>query len=203
MKIKNYRPSKGFTWALFLVIFTSWIVFKCVPLTEKEQEGQIKVLMEAKNRRLAQEFDSYTSEDFSRLPKFDSRKYALLKRNGRFWLIPREYYADSGFKIRWPTDVNKLLKKEWRNDSDRDYAFNVFMYSPQYYGDTTDYWGREIYNNISCQPKPYVGNFKWNGVLIRIYDSYHRNIKDERYLDVCLTALKILNEEIKEIHYVN
>jgi len=203
MKIKKYRPSKGFVWALLLIIFIAWLVYKCVPLTEKDQDALIHSNMERERIRLAEEFDSYTQEDFARLPKFDSRKYFLIKRSGRFWLIPREYQGDSGFKIRWPTDVNKLLAKDWKNDFDRDYAFNVFMYSPQYYNRTTDYWGRKIYNNTSCQPKPYVGKFKWNSVLIRIYDSYHRNIKDEQYLDVCLTALKILNEEIMEIHYVN
>ncbi len=111
MKIKNYTPTKGFIWILLLIIFIAWLVYKCVPLTEKDQDALIHSNMERERIRLAEEFDSYTQEDFARLPKFDSRKYFLIKRSGRFWLIPREYQGDSGFKIRWPTDVNKLLAK--------------------------------------------------------------------------------------------
>ncbi|MBK0064585.1 hypothetical protein IAE21_13070, partial [Acinetobacter sp. S55] len=100
MKTKNYRPSKGFIWALLLVIFTAWLLYKCVPLTEKRQEQAIKGEMDYQRRKAAENFDKYTGEDIARLPKFDSRKYALMKRNGRFWLIPREYYGANGLTIR-------------------------------------------------------------------------------------------------------
>ncbi len=50
-------------------------VYKCVPLTEKDQDALIHSNMERERIRLAEEFDSYTQEDFARLPKFDSRKY--------------------------------------------------------------------------------------------------------------------------------
>ncbi len=34
-------------------------------------------------------------------------------------------------------------------------------------------------------------------------NTYPKKITDNQYLDICLTALKILNEEVKEIHFVN
>nr|WP_228290177.1 MULTISPECIES: hypothetical protein [Acinetobacter] len=194
MNIKNYRPSKGFIWTLLLIIFTAWLVYKCVPLTEKRQDARIHSLMERQRMRLAQEFDSYTSEDFARLPKFDSRKYALLKRNSRFWLIPREYYGANGFTIR-VRDINKLMKK-WKDNAAEQAVFRILMYSPQYY-----YGDVNTFNHNSCNSE--IGRFKWNGVLIEIYNAHFINVTDEQYLDVCLTTLKILKEEIKEIHYVN
>lgn len=69
MKIKNYTPTKGFIWILLLVVFIAWVVYKCVPLTNEEREGELRRLMEAKNRRLAQEFDAITDTDRARLPK--------------------------------------------------------------------------------------------------------------------------------------
>lgn len=112
MKIKNYHFSKGFIQVLLLIIFMTWLVFKCVPLTEKEQNAKIHSKMERQRLRLAQELDRYTPEEQARLPEFDFRKYSLIKRNARFWLIPREYGGGfNGFGIKWPVDVNKLLKK--------------------------------------------------------------------------------------------
>ncbi|MCH7335443.1 hypothetical protein [Acinetobacter sp. NIPH 2699] len=199
MNIKNYRPSKGFIWTLLLIIFTAWLVYKCVPLTEKRQDARIHSLMERQRMRLAQEFDSYTSEDFARLPKFDSRKYALLKRNGRFWLIPREYYGANGFTIR-VRDINKLMKKKWEDNVVMEDGFRVFMYSPQYYNRETDY----LSSDRACKSDTFRKIFKWNGVVINIdANTYSKKITDDQYLDVCLTALKILKEEIKEINYVN
>lgn len=199
MKIKNYRPSKGFIWALLLVIFTAWLVYKCVPLTEKRQDARIHSLMERQRMRLAQEFDSYTSEDFSRLPKFDSNKYALLKRNGRFWLIPREYFGANGLTIR-VGDVDKIMKKKWKDNVVIEDGFRVFMYSPQYYNRKSDY----LSGDMACKPDTFRKLFKWNGVIVNIdANTYSKKITDNQYLDVCLTALKILNEQVKEIHYVN
>ena len=112
MKIKNYHFSKGFIQALLLIIFMTWLVFKCVPLTEKEQNAKINSKMERQRLKLAQELDRYTPEEQARLPEFNYRKYSLIKRNARFWLIPREYGGGVNcFGIEWPADVNKLLKK--------------------------------------------------------------------------------------------
>lgn len=70
------------------------------------------------------------------------------------------------------------------------------MYSKQYYdGDLN------TFNYVSCTSK--INRFKWNGILIRIYNAHFINITDEQYLDVCLTTLKILNVKIKELHFVN
>lgn len=214
MKIKNYHFSKSFIQALLLIIFMTWLVFKCVPLTEKEQNAKIHSKMERQRLRLAQELDRYTPEEQARLPEFDFRKYSLIKRNARFWLIPREYGGGfNGFGIKWPVDVNKLLKKNWKDDFNGELSFSIFMHSPQYYGDTTDYWGREIYSNTPCKKNPYMSSFRWNGILIGRYSLgvlqkdknslVHPKLTDEQYLDICLTSLKILNEKIKEIHFIN
>lgn len=194
MKIKKYHFSKGFIGALVLIIFMTWLVFKCVPLAEKEQDAHIRGKMERQRLRLAQEFDSYTPEDLAKLPKFDARKYALLKRNGHFWLIPRDYYGTNGFTVR-VKDIEKLINKKWNDDVVKQEGFRVFMYSPQYYsGDTKNY------SEIPCEQ----WSFKWNGILINIDgNTYSKKITTEQHLDVCLTALKILNEEIREIHFIN
>jgi len=64
-------------------------------LTAKEQDANIRSKMERQRLRLAQEFDEITPDEQARLPKFDSRKYILIKHNARFWLIPREYGGGS------------------------------------------------------------------------------------------------------------
>ena len=201
MKIKKYHFSKRFIGALVLIIFMAWLVLKCVPLTEKEQDAHIREQVERQRLGLAQEFDSYTPEDLEKLPKFDARKYALIKRNNRFWLIPREYFGDGGFNIFWPTTVNKILKKKWLNETDEKYPYvKVFMYSRQYSAD--DYTRNENFSKKEpCINQNYW--FTWNGINIRLYEIYAPNLNDKQYLDVCLTALKILNEEIKEIHFIN
>ncbi|MCG8283045.1 hypothetical protein IC789_05855 [Acinetobacter seifertii] len=199
MKIKNYTPTKGFIWILLLIIFIAWLVYKCVPLTEKDQDALIHSNMERERIRLAEEFDSYTQEDFARLPKFDSRKYFLIKRNGRFWLIPREYYGANGFTIR-VIDIDKLIGKKWEGDIVVEGGFRVFMYSPQYYNRKADF----LSSDVACKSNTFRKLFTWNGVIINIdANTYPKKITDNQYLDICLTALKILNEEVKEIHFVN
>jgi len=89
------------------------------------------------------------------------------------------------------------------------------MHSPQYYGDTKDFLGREIYSPTPCKKNPYMNAFRWNGILISRYtlgiDIKDKNgqlhletpkLTDEQYLDICLTSLKILNEEIREIYFI-
>lgn len=197
MKIKNYTPTKGFIWTFLLLVFIAWVVYKCVPLTKEEQEGEIRRLMEAQNRRLAREFDAITDADRARLPKYDSRKFILIKRNKRFWLVPKEYYGGDGLNVIWPDTVNDLLKRKWKNEFGYGTFFKIFMYSKQYYDDGD----LNTFNHASCTSK--INRFKWNGVLIRIYNAHFINITDEQYQDVCLTTLKILNEKIKELHFVN
>lgn len=199
MKIKNYTPTKGFVWALLLIIFIAWLVYKCVPLTEKDQDALIHSNMERERIRLAEEFDSYTQEDFARLPKFDSRKYFLIKRSGRFWLIPREYYGANGFTIR-VIDIDKLIGKKWEGDIVVEGGFRVFMYSPQYYNRKADF----LSSDVACKSNTFRKLFTWNGVIINIdANTYPKKITDNQYLDICLTTLKVLNEQVKEIHYVN
>lgn len=199
MKIKNYTPTKGFIWIFLLIIFIAWLVYKCVPLTEKDQDALIHSNMERERIRLAEEFDSYTQEDFARLPKFDSRKYFLIKRNGRFWLIPREYYGANGFTIR-VIDIDKLIGKKWEGDIVVEGGFRIFMYSPQYYNRKADF----LSSDVACKSNTFRKLFTWNGVIINIdANTYPKKITDNQYLDICLTALKILNEEVKEIHFVN
>jgi len=196
MKLKKNLPPKAFILILLPIIFTSWMIYKNFHVTEKNQDVNNHANTERQRLKLAEEFDKITPEERKKLPKFDSRKYVLIKRNAHFWLIPEKYYGDDGFNIIWPDTVNDLLKKEWKNEfGDRNF-FKVYMNSPQYYNYTIDYNGREIYSNTPCKPNPYRGNFKWNGVLIRIYNAHHIDIPDEQYLDVCLTSLKILNEKI-------
>ncbi|MFI8011867.1 hypothetical protein ACIF8R_17080 [Acinetobacter sp. ABJ_C4_1] len=199
MKIKNYTPTKGFIWTVLLIIFIAWLVYKCVPLTEKDQDALIHSNMERERIRLAEEFDFYTQEDFARLPKFDSRKYFLIKRSGRFWLIPREYYGANGFTIR-VIDIDKLIGKKWEGDIAVEGGFRVFMYSPQYYNRKADF----LSSDVACKSNTFRKLFTWNGVIINIdANTYPKKITDNQYLDICLTALKILNEEVKELHFVN
>ncbi|MGK7249091.1 hypothetical protein ACSNOU_08395 [Acinetobacter oleivorans] len=199
MKIKNYTPTKGFIWIFLLIIFIAWLVYKCVPLTEKDQDALIHSNMERERIRLAEEFDSYTQEDFARLPKFDSRKYFLIKRSGRFWLIPREYYGANGFTIR-VIDIDKLIGKKWEGDIVVEGGFRVFMYSPQYYNRKADF----LSSDVACKSNTFRKLFTWNGVIINIdANTYPKKITDNQYLDICLTTLKILNEQVKEIHFVN
>ncbi len=63
---------------------------------------------------------------------------------------------------------------------------------------STGYAGNDKFLNVEpCKN----GNdwFIWNGINVRIYPSDVPNLSDRQRLDICLTVLKILNEEIKEI----
>ncbi|MBP2810017.1 hypothetical protein R4530_16540 [Acinetobacter baumannii] len=199
MKIKNYTPTKGFIWILLLLVFTAWVVYKYVPLTQKKQDQIIKEKIDYQRRKIAEEFDKYTAKDIANLQKFDSRKYFLIKRNGRFWLIPREYYGANGFTIR-VIDIDKLIGKKWEGNIVVEGGFRVFMYSPQYYNRKADF----LSSDVACKSNTFRKLFTWNGVIINIdANTYPKKITDNQYLDICLTALKILNEEVKEIHFVN
>ncbi|MDM1287082.1 MULTISPECIES: hypothetical protein [Acinetobacter] len=201
MKIKTYS-SKGFIGVLLLIIFMAWFVLKCIPLSEQEQNAKISSKMERQRLRLAQEFDRYTLEEQARLPKYDSRKYALIKRNSRFWLIPREYFSDNGFHIRWPNTVNRLLKRNWENKSNKKYPIVRVLMESRQFNASTGYAGNDKFLNVEpCKN----GNdwFIWNGINVRIYPSDVPNLSDRQRLDICLTVLKILNEEIKEIKEIS
>lgn len=228
MKTQRYKPSKGFIFSLLLIIFLSWLVPKCVPLTKEAQDNAISRKMESQLRQAAIDFDTITEEELKRLPNFNRKKYFLVKRNNRYWLIPSKYTngyggvgdyggAVIGFEIRWPSDVNELLNKNWKDNYKGGYKFGLWMHSPQYYERTTDYLGREIFSDSPCDKNSlYINAFRWNGVLIQRYTlgilQLDKNGKKrlvrpkltkEQYLDICLTSLKILNEKIQEIHYVN
>lgn len=197
MKIK-IASSKKFIGVLLLILFMAWLVLKCIPQSEKEQNAKISSKMERQRLRLAQEFDRYTLEEQERLPKYDSRKYALIKRNSRFWLIPREYFSDNGLHIRWPDTVNRLLKINWENKSNKKYPIVRVLMESRQFNASTGYAGNDTFLNVEpCKN----GNdwFIWNGINVRIYPSDVPNLSDKQRLDICLTVLKILNEEIKEI----
>lgn len=198
MKIKKYRLYQFLILVLLSIIFTSWILYKYFPLNKNKQDAKI----ERQRLRFVQEFDRITPAELEGLPKFDSYKYVLIKRNSRFWLVPREYYSDNGFYIRWPDTVNNLLEKEWKNETNKkNPVIRVFMESRQF-NSKTGYAGNDDFlNKEPCIKKN--DWFIWNGINIRLYPLDVPNLMDDQYLDICITSLKILNEKIKEIYYVN
>lgn len=91
----------------------------------------------------------------------------------------------------------------------------VFMYSPQYFKQVYNLGEISTFSDVPCtlsaETKSY-NRFKWKGILIQIYApisiSYAEktlSLEDKKTdfsKDICLTALKILNDEIKEVHYI-
>lgn len=227
MQTKPHRSLKGFTATLCISIFWIWIAVEvislvtfpysiaikvgvvdwfhkcCIPLSPEQQKQKLQQKLEYQMRKAAREFDTINDKESARLPPVPWA-YTLIKLNGHFYIVPSEYSTANGFKVRWPEDVNKLLKKKWKNGSDQYISYSVFLHSPQYYDFTRDVGGtRSSFNHLPCENGSWW--FTWNGILVRIHGltANAPTLTDEQAMDVCLTALKILNEEIKEVHYVN
>ncbi|SDC09196.1 hypothetical protein [Acinetobacter boissieri] len=216
MKFK-YRPSAGFIVTLVMI----GLLAKCnsdlfVPKTDlqiyREVESRLAYEAEQQERQL----NTITDEEMARLPKFDSKKNAMIKLNNKFLVVPRYYYGYGDmFTIAWPSDTNRLLDKQWKSRLKEDVYFRVFMYSPQYFEQIYNLGKVSTFLDIPCtlsaETKSY-NRFKWKGILIQIYAPISVNNPNktlsleertpELRKDLCLTALKILNDEIKEVHYV-
>ncbi|WP_143230127.1 hypothetical protein [Acinetobacter boissieri] len=186
-----------------------------MPKTDLQIQRKVESRLAYEARQQEMQFNAIRDEDFWRLPKFDSKKDAMIKLNNKFLVIPRYYYgAGDMFTIAWPSDVNRLLHKQWKSRLKDDVYFRVFMYSPQYFeqaehGKVSTFLDTPC--TLSAETKSY-NRFKWKGILINIFDlnsgpDYTQTLSSseitlEQKKDVCLTALKILNDEIKEVHYV-
>lgn len=132
-----------------------------------------------------------------KLPKYDYNAWGLLKRDGRYFLIPKEYAGASGFSFFWPLSLQKEYSTAiYHNQIDiqrrNKASIQVFMNS-KYFG-RPDY----IYKlpQQSCVPENMQEQgFLWNGLKIHFrFDEKHQ--KD--WSQICLTSLRILNQ-IKEI----
>ncbi|WP_143230129.1 hypothetical protein [Acinetobacter boissieri] len=182
-----------------------------MPKTDLQIQREIDEQLMKEAWKLEKQFDTIPSKDYWRLPEFDSREYALIKRNNIMLFVPRHYSGYHGFNIAWPSDTNRLLHKQWKSRLKEEVYFRIFMYSPQYFEQAKN---GEIssFSNTPCENKESYNQFKWKGILIQIYAPLSiTNVEKTLSLDeqkpdfdkdICLTALKILNDEIKEVHYV-
>ncbi|WP_143230130.1 hypothetical protein [Acinetobacter boissieri] len=185
-----------------------------MPKTDLQIQREIDEQLMKEAWKLDAQLNTITDEERARLPEFDSKKNAMIKRNNKFLVIPRYYEGGIGFNIAWPSDTNRLLHKQWKSRLKEEVYFRIALYSPQYFEQAKN--GKiSTFSNIPCtlsaETKSY-NRFKWQGILIDIFDltsgsDYTQTLSSSEFTleqrkDVCLTALKILNDEIKEVHYV-
>ncbi|MBK0067947.1 hypothetical protein [Acinetobacter sp. S54] len=208
--MKKYRPSKGFIWCLFLLIFMVWLLPKYIPLKENEQNISISNKVGSEKPIIAEKSNSFTEEDIRRLPKVDQNKYTIQKWGGRFFIIPKEYHSSFGLHFYYPKDIQEMIRKnphgDFRNNKDiQNGGVSIYIGSPQ----QAALGGR--FSDITNEPCiEHMGRFKWNGLYI-ILDGKPMGVgipnKEELFAkqrkEICSIALNLLNTQMKEIYYVN
>lgn len=135
------------------------------------------------------------------LPKYDYNAWGLLKRDGRYFLIPKEYAGASGFSFFWPLSLQKEYSTAiYDNQIDiqrRNKAIVVVYMDSKIMGYTNPNAPRfDLAKEESCYA-PIGASKRWNGLVIgaRLDDSH---LKD--WPQICLEIVRILRlvKEVKK-----
>lgn len=137
------------------------------------------------------------------IPDYDGFKMGLVKRDGRYFLIPRDYWSAYGFTFYWPLGEKNNLKKHSESDLNpvekerqqmlyRKSVVAVYMKSWK----SPDYNVLPILNRDLCIiPAPNRLRFRWRGIVLRIETDSDNRIDWPR---ICQHTLHIL-DQIQEL----
>lgn len=187
-QLKTVRFSVWFLCVFIIYLGICYIHFLKAPMSESEIES-----------RKEQHYDNFYNKvrPNEKMPIYDYSAWGLVKRDGRYFLIPKEYAGASGFHFYWPLSLQKKYSTAiYDNPIDGQRrskaSIEVFINSK--------YFGRPDYipklPEQSCVPEnTQEQGFLWNGLKIhfRFDESYQKD-----WPQICLEALRILNQ-VKEV----
>lgn len=135
-----------------------------------------------------------------KVPYIDSKLYGGIKRDGRYFAIPKEYAGGNGFAFLWPSKTpirhpapseEKKLMGE-RNQYADKVQIEVYLESRYFAPYRATY--RDLSKPESCY-EPANNQMRWNKLIVWTrFDNSHQ--KD--WSAICLEIVRILNQ-VKEV----
>ena len=128
-------------------------------------------------------------------PEYDSKTYHIIKRDGRYFLIPRDYGGFNGVAFYWPskTPYSLLIKGSAEDDGGKS-EITVFIKSKIEAYSPPDQPKIDLSTPESCDAP--VGTPKrWKRLVITLsFDNSH----DKDWPQICLEIVRILSL-VKEV----
>jgi hypothetical protein len=128
-------------------------------------------------------------------PEYDYKKYHMIKKDGRYFIIPRDYGTFNGVAFYWPSKTPySLLIKGGDEDDGGKSQITVFIESKRFRISNPDQPKIDLSTPESCDAP--VGTPKrWNGLVVWLrFDSSH----DKDWPKICLEIVRILSL-VKEV----
>ena len=151
--------------------------------------------------QLQREADHYYQEHYNaflqgeKTPEYDHKTYHIIKRDGRYFIIPRDYGTFNGVAFYWPskTPYTLLIKGSAEDDGGKS-EITVFIKSKIEAYSPPDQPKIDLSTPESCDAP--VGTPKrWKGLVIALrFDNSH----DKDWPQICLEIVRILSL-VKEV----
>ena len=128
-------------------------------------------------------------------PEYDYKTYHMIKRDGRYFIIPRSYGTFNGVAFYWPSKTPySLLKKGSAEDDWGKSEITVFIESKRFGNPNVSVTNSEK----ACVPEKMRNqSFLWNGLIVRFrFDDIH--LAD--WPKICQETLRIL-DQVKELKH--
>jgi hypothetical protein len=129
-------------------------------------------------------------------PEYDYKKYHMIKKDGRYFIIPRDYGTFNGVAFYWPSKTPySLLKKGSAEDDGGNSQITVFIESKRF-GSGHINLATMAKGAEACVPEKENNQvFLWNGLIVWFrFDDIH--LAD--WPQICQEALRIL-DQVKEV----
>ena len=149
--------------------------------------------------QLQREADHYYQEHYNaflqgeKTPEYDHKTYHIIKRDGRYFIIPRDYGTFNGVAFYWPskTPYTLLIKGSAEDDGGKS-EITVFIESKRFGNPNVLVTNSEK----ACVPEKMKNqNFLWNGLTVRFrFDDIH--LAD--WPQICQETIRILSL-VKEV----
>ena len=128
-------------------------------------------------------------------PEYDSKTYHIIKKDGRYFIIPRDYGGFNGIAFYWPskTPYTLLIKGRAEDDGGKS-QITVFIESKRFRISNPDQPKIDLSNPESCSA-PLGTPKSWNGLIVWLrFDDSH----DKDWPQICLEIVRILSL-VKEV----
>ena len=129
-------------------------------------------------------------------PEYDYKSYHIIKKDGRYFIIPRDYGGFNGIAFYWPskTPYSLLIKGSAEDDGGKS-QITVFIESKRF-GNGHLNLAAMAKGAEACVPERENNQiFLWNGLIVRFrFDDIH--LTD--WPQICLETLRIL-DQINEV----
>jgi hypothetical protein len=133
-------------------------------------------------------------------PEYDYKLYSMIKRDGRYFLVPRSYSGVFGFSFFWPKELESFYRFTVSKDEDFNRKRNlaavlVFIESKRFRNGHINL-AKIAKGAEACVPESENNQvFLWNGLIVWFrFDDIH--LAD--WPKICQEALRIL-DQVKEV----